>query len=71
MKEIAFDQDKYYPAVEPKPAAMGEEIYKLQTGMLSRTRLTFSDRVEFFERITGWVVKFRLINIPVCKSNFI
>ncbi|PAV79430.1 hypothetical protein WR25_10624 [Diploscapter pachys] len=24
MKEIAFDQDKYYPAVEPKPAAMGE-----------------------------------------------
>ncbi|CAI5449296.1 unnamed protein product [Caenorhabditis angaria] len=24
MKEIAFDQDKYYPAVPPKPAAQGE-----------------------------------------------
>ncbi|KAK6747756.1 hypothetical protein RB195_000758 [Necator americanus] len=24
MKEIAFDQDKYYPAVEPKPSASGE-----------------------------------------------
>uniref|UniRef100_A0A8R1I333 Polypeptide N-acetylgalactosaminyltransferase n=1 Tax=Caenorhabditis japonica TaxID=281687 RepID=A0A8R1I333_CAEJA len=24
MKEVAFDQDKYYPAVEPKPAAQGE-----------------------------------------------
>lgn len=23
MKEIAFDQDKYYPAVEPKPSAQG------------------------------------------------
>ncbi|WKY03500.1 hypothetical protein Q1695_004901 [Nippostrongylus brasiliensis] len=24
MKEVAFDQDKYYPAVEPKPSASGE-----------------------------------------------
>ncbi|KAL6739394.1 hypothetical protein Aduo_012859 [Ancylostoma duodenale] len=24
MKEIAFDQDKYYPAIEPKPSASGE-----------------------------------------------
>ncbi|EGT53693.1 CBN-GLY-10 protein [Caenorhabditis brenneri] len=24
MKEIAFDQDKYYPAIEPKPSAQGE-----------------------------------------------
>ncbi|PIO54966.1 hypothetical protein TELCIR_23656 [Teladorsagia circumcincta] len=24
MKEVAFDQDKYYPAVEPKPSTSGE-----------------------------------------------
>lgn len=43
MKEVAFDQDKYYPAVEPPDGAKGQIENKAHTGFCVSARSTGKD----------------------------